>query len=129
MIRGTPLLGQVREPPIVTKALGTIHAGVKAALQRSTSSSSSSSSSSPGRDLFGPGKAAAVAFPPISPRDLLEGTCLRFDKTHDRGVLGLEELRQVHMRAADVNSSVFFRSVAWFSLAVFGWRPKLCPGK
>eukprot|EP00903_Cladosiphon_okamuranus_P019599 g18025.t1 len=78
----------VREPPIVKKALGAIRAGVKAALQKSCSSS-------PRRNLVGVGKTTAVAFPTISPRDLLEGTCLRFDTTHNRGVLGVEELRQV----------------------------------
>eukprot|EP00752_Nemacystus_decipiens_P004820 g4387.t1 len=108
----------VRVPPNVEKVLGTIRAGVKTALRRSCSSSSSSSSS-PRRDLLGTGEAAAVntavAFPPISPRDLLQGTCLRFDRTHDRGVLGVDELRQVwrelkiHLRTSETKALV-----AWF---------------
>lgn len=116
-------LAQVREPPIVKRALGTIRAGVKTALQRSCSSSSSSSSS-PRIDLFGPGKTvattAAVAFPPISPRDLLEGTCLRFETTNNRGIVGVDELRQV--RAADVKP----RLVSW-SMTCCGVKTTLSP--
>lgn len=39
---------------------------------------------------------SSSALPPISPRDLLLGTCLRFDP-QDRGLLGVSQLRQVMM--------------------------------
>lgn len=67
-------LPQVREPVAVKKALESIRAGVTVAARRVAGSPS--------------------ALPPISRRDLLEGTCLRFD-TQDTGVLGVDELRQV----------------------------------
>lgn len=126
MTKPTPLpysaprpTGQVRDPPIVKKALGAIRAGVKAALQKSCSSLLSS----PRGDLPGVGKTAAVAFPPISPRDLLEGTCLRFGTTHDRGVLGVDDLRQVWL-------SVFLPPAlhSWWFTPVFGWCPAPSPG-
>lgn len=84
--------GQVREPSNVKKALAVIRAGVGAALQRSCSSPSRSGG------LFAnpaAGGAGEAQLPPISARDLLEGTCLRFDKDSGRGVIGVDELRQV----------------------------------
>lgn len=65
---------KVREPATVTKALERIRTGVIAAAKRSMGS--------------------ALTLPPISPRDLLEGTCLRFD-TEESGALRADQLRQV----------------------------------
>lgn len=65
---------KVREPPTVKKALERIRTGVIAAGKRAMGS--------------------ALTLPPISPRDLLEGTCLRFD-TEESGALRADDLRQV----------------------------------
>lgn len=61
-------------PATVQSALKRIRAGVVAACRRAAGSLSS--------------------LPPISSRDLLEGTCLRFD-TQDSGALGADKLQQV----------------------------------
>ncbi|CAM9530636.1 unnamed protein product, partial [Hapterophycus canaliculatus] len=84
----------VREPAIVKKALERIQTGVIAAAKRATGS--------------------ALTLPPISPRDLLEGTCLRFD-AEESGALRADQLRQVwrelkiSLRGSDTNALV-----AWF---------------
>ncbi|CAN0385525.1 unnamed protein product [Ectocarpus sp. 8 AP-2014] len=64
----------VREPAVVKNAVERIRVGVAAAARRAAGSAST--------------------LPLISPRDLLEGTILRFDH-QDSGLVGVDELRQV----------------------------------
>ncbi|CAM9371727.1 unnamed protein product, partial [Scytosiphon promiscuus] len=84
----------VREPATVTKCLERIRTGVIAAAKRAMGS--------------------ALTLPPISPRDLLEGTCLRFD-TEDSGALRADELRQVWRELKiSLKGSETKALVAWF---------------
>lgn len=75
---------QVQEPTLVRCALDRIRVGVIAAGRRAAGSSSS--------------------LPPISPQDLLMGTCIRFD-TQERNALGASELQQVNYRHGRVYSA------------------------
>ncbi|CAM9607524.1 unnamed protein product [Pylaiella littoralis] len=84
----------VREPVAVKKALESIRAGVAVAARRAAESPDT--------------------LPPILGRDLLEGTCLRFD-TQDNGVLGVDELRQIWRELKiSLRKSETKALVAWF---------------